>query len=242
MATPATEATSVSRTPVVSTRDRTDGSDPAVTTATARGAAPGRRARDSYAPAYADELPDTQRQRRRIVEDNMASLIVNQVHTVLESDEIGSDDVYMVVFRGNIKEPYDSNIGVHAPDYWRNRDSGDIADTDRPIAAFVQGAVYVVMLVEQDHGRDISGDAVIGAFKYQTNLTWKASMFAGATPAAAAQAVIDTMNGLASIFMEFPKGNDDVLGVQRVIAAPGVPGVNLFKGDGGIYAVWFKVA
>ena len=44
------------------------------------------------------------------------------------------------------------------------------------------------------------------------------------------------MEGLASIYMEFPKGNDDLIGApKRVKIAPGQL-VNIdFKGDGGHY-------
>ena len=36
------------------------------------------------------------------------------------------------------------------------------------------------------------------------------------------QAIKNTLHGLASVYMDFPKGNDDVIGVKRVTI--GVPG------------------
>ena len=170
----------------------------------------------------------------------MASLVVDRVHCVQESDEVGSDDIYMVVFRGNTTLPFNSNLGVQAPAFWRDFDEGETSNTDRVIATFVPGAVYVVMLVEEDNDRDIAGD-VIDFWRSQTDLTWKAQMIAGAKPADAAQAIKTTMSGLASVFMEFPKGNDDVIEVGRIIAAPGVPTTRHFKGDGADYEITFKV-
>src|SRR5262245_32229588 len=122
---------------------------------------------------------------------------------------------------------------------------------------FRPDAVYVVMLVEEDNSRDISGAAVLGAWKSQTALTWKAVMLSQKTAAlsgagkwppseqqktAAAQAIADTMQGLASFYMEVPKGNDDPIGApQRVAIQPGQTPILDFKGDGGHYKIRFKV-
>ena len=46
------------------------------------------------------------------------------------------------------------------------------------------------------------------------------------------------MKGLASIYMAFPKGNDDVIAVKRVAAGPSNV---FFAGDGGKYKITFKV-
>jgi hypothetical protein len=121
------------------------------------------------------------------------------------------------------------------------------------IADFRSDAVYAVMLVEEDNSRDI-GAEVLGARKAQTALTWKTTMLAmlGGRPgpateaqrASAFQGLSSTMEGLASIYMEFPTGNDDLIGApKRVKIAPGQL-VNIdFKGvDGGHYQVRFKVS
>jgi hypothetical protein len=170
----------------------------------------------------------------------MASLVVDRVKCVEESNESGSDDVYMVVFRGNTTAPFESNVGVHAPGIWRDFDTGEVENNDRTIAKFVPGAVYVVMLVEEDNDRDIAG-GVIDMWKAQLALTWTAQMIAGASPANAAQAIGTHMKGLASVFMEFPYGNDDILGIKRVSAAPGMPQERTFKWDGSHYIITFKV-
>lgn len=61
-------------------------------------------------------------------------------------------------------------------------------------------------------------------------------------PDLAAKKVIDTLRGLESIFMRFPKGNDDSIASHQIKATPGNPQNVVFKGLGGKYTVRFKVA
>jgi len=184
----------------------------------------------------------------------MASLVVDAIRCITETDEIGSDDVYLVTFRGNTTAPFNSNVGVRGPgSLWTDFDSGDLEPADVTIAMFRSDAVYVVMLVEQDNGTDISGADVVGAFKSQCDLTWKAQMLSllGGGPgpatepqrAAAAQSIANTMLGLTSIYTNFPFGNDDVIDVpKRVAISPGKLVKQEFYGDGGHYRIAFKVA
>jgi len=184
----------------------------------------------------------------------MASLKVDALRCITETDEVGSDDVYVITFRGNTTAPFASNVGVRGPGtLWTDFDSGNLESTDVTIATFRADAVYVVMLVERDNDRDISGDEVIGAWRSQLDAAWKLTMFSllGANPApasesqraVAAQTIVNAMLGLASIYMEFPKGNDDVIDVpKRVRIAPGQLVKHEFYGDGGHYRIAFKVA
>jgi hypothetical protein len=160
-----------------------------------------------------------------------AEVIVDKVYCFEENDNFGSDDIYTVTFRGNTTGDFNNNVGVKGPgDFWDDFDSGEYRDTDVVQSSSNPGAVYVVMAVEQDDGLDIAGEA-LDAFRAQLNLVWKAQMFsvvaAGGNPSAeaerqAAAAKIKTaMNGLASIYMNFPKGNDDSLGIARINIAPG---------------------
>lgn len=181
-------------------------------------------------------------------------LLVDHVWCKEETDELGSDDVYMVVFRGNTTAPFDSNVAVWGPgDFWDDFDTDDDWSQDIAIAKWRKDAVYLVMLVEEDNNRDISGQAVLGAWKAQTTLAWKAQMLTllggGPGPATEAQkqtaatAIRSALQGLSSIYMELPKGNDDLIGApKRVKIAPGQQPVIDFIGDGGHYKVRFKVA
>src|SRR5262249_34936493 len=150
--------------------------------------------------------------------------------------------------------PFGSNVGVHGPgSAWSDLDSGDLRTTDVTIADFRSDAVYVVMLIENDVNRDINGDDVIGAWRSNCDLTWKAQMLTllggGSGPASeaqravAAQAVVNTMLGLASIYMSFPFGNDDLIDVpKRIRITPGQLVKQEFYGDGGHYRIAFKIA
>ncbi|HEY7031068.1 MAG TPA: hypothetical protein VH482_07075 [Thermomicrobiales bacterium] len=183
----------------------------------------------------------------------MASLVVDALRCVTETDEAGSDDVYTVTFRGNTTKPFDSNLGVRGPGtLWTDFDSGNVELSDVTIATYRPDAVYVVMLVERDDDRDIDGDEVLGAWRAQTHAVWVASMLSllGLSPgpatesqrAVAAQNIVNAMLGLASIYLNFPKGNDDVIDVpKRIRIAPGQNVLEEFSGDGGHYRIRFKV-
>jgi hypothetical protein len=88
------------------------------------------------------------------------------------------------------------------------------------------------MMVDEDSSKDIAGNAVVGAWKAQTDLIWKSimlGMVAGGTATGTEAAknigfagIRNALNGLASLYMEFPKGDDDVIDIQRVtISQPG---------------------
>ena len=162
--------------------------------------------------------------------------------------------VYMVVFRGHTTAPFASNVASWGPgEFWDDFDTGEDWSQDIAIAKWRKDAVYVVMLVEEDNNKDISGAAVLGAWKAQTALTWKAQMLTllggGPGPATEAQkqvaadAIKSVMQGLSSLYMEFPKGNDDIVGApKRLKISPGqLPTID-FVGDGGHYRIRFKVA
>ncbi len=183
----------------------------------------------------------------------MASLLVDAIRCVTETDEIGSDDVYLVTFRGNTKAPFDSNVGVHGPgSLWTDFDSGDLEPVDVTIANFRSDAVYVVMLVERDNAKDID-DAHLSQLRSQCDLVWKAQMFSllggGSGPAteaqraAAAQKIADALLGWGTIFTSFPIGNDEIIDTpKRIVIKPGQLVKQEFFGDGGHYRIAFKVA
>ena len=62
----------------------------------------------------------------------MSSLVIDAVRCREETDEIGSDDVYVVVFRGDPKAPFGSNVGVHGPgSVWSDFDTTEFEGTGR---------------------------------------------------------------------------------------------------------------
>ncbi len=182
-------------------------------------------------------------------------LVVDKIKCVEESDEAGADDIYLIGFIGRTVPPFRSALGSFGPgSAWSDFDTGETHHTDVNTGLFSAfDAVYAVMMVEKDSSKDVSGDAVVGAWRAQTDLVWKSimlGMVAGgiATGTAAARntgfaGIRTALNGLASIYMEFPKGDDDVIDVQRVtITNPGQSQTIRFRSNSedATYDVTFK--
>lgn len=162
------------------------------------------------------------------------SLVVDKIKCVEESDENGADDIYLIGFIGRTVAPFRSALGSLGPGTaWSDFDTGDTRLHDVDTGLFsASDAVYAVMMVEKDSGKDITGDAVVGAWRAQSDLIWKSIMLGMATggiPTGTEAAknsgfagIRNAFNGLASLYMEFPKGDDDVIDVKRVtITSPG---------------------
>src|SRR5262249_33847195 len=154
-------------------------------------------------------------QKRRAVtrRSSEMSLVVDKIACIEESDELGSDDIYLVVFRGFAKAPFDSNLVSIGPgSVWSDFDTGEVHGTDVGIAKTRPDAVYGVMMIEEDNGKDISGD-LVNFWKSQTDLAWKATMLSFAVSGqlttsenakfAGYVAVKKTMKGLAAVFLGF---------------------------------------
>lgn len=155
------------------------------------------------------------------------SLVVDKIKAVEESDEIGSDAIYLITFHGRTVAPFNSGLSSIGPgSSWDDFDTGETSNTDVRIASTSADGVYAVMMVEQDNGKDITGSSIVGAWSAQTDLIWKSlmlGMVAGGIPTGTPAAknagftgIRNALNGLSSLYMEFPKGNDDVIAVQRV--------------------------
>jgi hypothetical protein len=182
------------------------------------------------------------------------SLVVDKIKCVEESDEIGSDDIYLIVFQGRTVPPFNSGLNVVGPgSAWSDFDTGETHNTDVRVASKNSDAVYAVMMVEQDFGTDIAGADTVGAWKAQTDLIWKSIMLGlvagglstGSTSAksSAFTGMKNALNGLSSLYMNFPKGNDDVINVKRVnIVSTGSSETIRFRSDAedATYDVTFK--
>lgn len=162
------------------------------------------------------------------------SLLIDKIKCVEESDEVGADDIYLIMFIGRTVAPFRSALRSVGPGAaWSDFDTGETHHTDVDSGLFsAPDALYAVMMVEKDSGKDISGDAVVGAWQAQSDLIWKSimlGMVAGGIPTGTEAAknsgfagIRNAFNGLASLYMEFPKGDDDVIDVKRVtITNPG---------------------
>jgi hypothetical protein len=106
------------------------------------------------------------------------TLVIDRIKAVEESDELGSDDIYLVGFIGRTVAPFKSALGSIGPGgAWSDFDTGEIHNTDVGTGLIsASDAVYVVMMVEEDNATDISGTEVVGAWAAQTDLIWKSVM------------------------------------------------------------------
>ena len=182
----------------------------------------------------------------------MASVLVDEMRCLDSSDS--ADDIYLMTFRGNTTAPFASNVGVQGPgNFWDDFDATEVRKQDIAIAQFRTDAVYVVMLVDQDSGRDIDTEA-LGLWKTMTDVAWKAMMVSqtvaglgtGAEQqrAAAAAGIVNAFLGAASATIRAPKDPDDRIGLpKRLSVTPGKTTVIDFKESGGDghYKVTFKV-
>lgn len=182
------------------------------------------------------------------------SLVVDRIHAIEESDESGSDDIYLIVFQGRTVPPFASGLNSVGPgNFWDDFDSGEKENTDHRVASTNADAVYAVMMVEKDSSKDISGTDVVSAWQAATALTWKTTMGAaiagGMSPGSAAvkqegfEKIKKTLNGLSSVYMAFPYGDDDVIDVKRVtITQPGQSQILRFRSNAedATYDVTFK--
>jgi hypothetical protein len=181
-------------------------------------------------------------------------LVVDKVQCWVETDESGADDVYMVLFRGFTTAPFSSAIAVRGPgNYWTDFDAGEPWNQDIDIAGWSADSVYLVMLMEQDDGTDVTG-GTLNMIKTATAATWSMQMLSmtlannggpitAAQQATAAQAVKSAMEGGLGPELPWPFSNsqDSVIETKRIIIAPGQVPSFFFHGEGGLYSVWFKV-
>ncbi|MEU2032639.1 hypothetical protein [Nocardia amamiensis] len=188
----------------------------------------------------------------------MAKVFVDQMKCVDETGtgagEWTSDDVYLLVFRGSI--PAGLNLAsqteftVTGPgSFWDAMDDGDRRTRDVAVAAYDPKSVYVGQLIEQDNGRDVADD-VTALYRGGLNLAWTEGLArtAGQAPAQRADAlagtISDALRGLNTVYMNFPKGNDDPIGRPQRLSLPTrqSTAVHSFRGASGHYRVTFKVA
>ncbi|MFQ6326908.1 hypothetical protein ACLMAL_12290 [Nocardia sp. CWNU-33] len=189
----------------------------------------------------------------------MAKVFVDQMKCVDETgtgiDELTSDDVYLLLFRGSI--PTGINLAsqteftVTGPgSFWDAMDDGDRRTRDVALAAYDPKSLYVVQLIERDNGRDVADDAT-AAYRGTLNLAWTGALArtVGQAPAqrigALAETISDALRGLNTIYMGVPKqGNDDPIGRPQRLSLPTRQSTAVldFRGDSGHYQGTFKVA
>ncbi|WP_433600500.1 hypothetical protein ACQPXH_01145 [Nocardia sp. CA-135953] len=185
----------------------------------------------------------------------MAKVIVDEMKCIVDTDEEGSDDVYLLTWRGQIplgdSVVTQTEFTVHGGiDFWDNLDTGETRRGDVTIADYDPRSLYIVQLIEMDFGRDVAGDPR-RAYKQILEGQWALALSRTlGQPATLRTAVLtatvrETLRVLNNRAMEFPLGNDDELGPPRRLqlqAASNPAAVEHFTGEGGLYRFTFKVA
>jgi hypothetical protein len=182
-----------------------------------------------------------------------AQVFVDWIKCIKSSDS--ADDLYMVVFRGRMTPPFNSNVGIVAPaNFWVDFDDGELWPVPKFIAGFSSDSVYVVLLMERDSGNDINNEDDIKTWKSITGAVWRAQRLSQtvaflpdneAQRNAAANKVIESFGWALNTTSHFPEDPDDKMGEpRRLVISPGQgPPPMSFKESppDGVYKVKFKI-
>jgi hypothetical protein len=171
----------------------------------------------------------------------MATLVLKQFRCLEESDEVGDDSPYFVVFEGNpSRTAAEADLVVVRRESWDNEiSSGSLRSPEAVIAKEV-GTNHVVLcaLMEEDDDCDIAG----AALGYVRN--WMRAVF-DAYRASGSASAADIAKKLKPEFRRAlgeARSDDDILGVVHVpvTTADGLLPLRYFYGDGGCYRVRFE--
>src|SRR5688572_20129238 len=92
----------------------------------------------------------------------MSKVVVDWLFCIEETDELGDDDVYLMLFRGQIPASggieSSTEFTVTGPStFWDDMSTFDLRKKDVEVAAFDSQSVYVAQLIERDNSRDVKG-------------------------------------------------------------------------------------
>lgn len=170
----------------------------------------------------------------------MANLILKSFKCVEETDEIGSDSPYFVIFHGNPTNPTAAKVRRIRKQAWDTTvDSGETVQANSLAADGVStSSIVLVAFMEEDNDPDFSsGDLTSIENNMRTFFT--AFSASGTTPP----------NKLtAQMTLEFIKAliprieNDDLCGIAplKITTTSGLLPLLQFTGDGGMYRVQFR--
>jgi hypothetical protein len=182
----------------------------------------------------------------------MTDVVVDWVVCGEETDELGDDDVYLMLFRGELPAAGgiqgNTEFTVTGPGtFWDDMSTYDVRKRDCKVSRYDRRSVYVVQLIERDNGRDVKG-SVESAYRSALDIAWTGALArtVGRSDddrrAPLIQTIKEAMRGLNTLYMEFPKGNDDWIGSPKELAVRADSLITIdFKGDGGRYRVGVKV-
>ena len=94
----------------------------------------------------------------------MSRLVIRALRCVEETDEIGTDDVYMALFRGSFTLPPTILVKGGKGSPWSDMESGSLRTVDMVLDDnYHKENVYVAALIEQDKGLDLADGSMWAA-------------------------------------------------------------------------------
>jgi hypothetical protein len=165
------------------------------------------------------------------------TLKLDRVHCVEETDEVGSDSPYVLVFATSPSNSGAVRFGKWGPGGWDTKvDSGDIYYPNGTIASGVQaGWTLWTVLMEEDDGNDLSA----GDLDYIESMLW--NQWQASFWQSGAQQQINMMltflNAVGTV-----TGNDDTVAIRFFPVSGSSAGSTVqFTGDGGNYWLRFRL-
>lgn len=169
----------------------------------------------------------------------MATLKLRAFRCVEESDEVGADSPYFVVFHGQPNNPGGAQITSVRRESWDNEvDSGDLFTPNAVVAKDIDTSTFVlVALMEEDVDRDIAGTAANNVENWMRTM-FSAYSGSGVTPHSyLAEKLIPELRRAINNY----RSNDDIIDVKwlPVSTLNGDLKLLRFSGDGASYRVRF---
>ena len=172
----------------------------------------------------------------------MANLVLKEFRCVIETDEIGDDSPYFVIFIGNSGSPKFSDVKrIRDPQWDNNISSGNLVLVNTTVSGSVgMNSLVFVALLEEDNNPDIAGAALTNVKDTMTGF-YNAFWASGTATVSALEA------NLGQKFWDAIKANlanDDIVAIARLKITTLSGNINLLHmwGDGGYYRVRFGMA
>jgi len=172
----------------------------------------------------------------------MTDLILEKFQCIEETNEVGSDSPYFVIFVGHSTSGKSELVFIREEAWDNESDTGDLpVKVNKKVASNVGGSTLVLVALLEE---DVNPDLVGGDFDKVKH--WVQEAFNSVRASGSA-----TTSKLATqVAPEFVKainaniGNDELLGVKYLETAntpQSLPPLTI-KGDGGEYSIKFKLA
>jgi hypothetical protein len=170
----------------------------------------------------------------------MANLILKEFRCVIETDEVGDDSPYFVIFLCNSGQPKFSDAKRMRDPAWDNNiSSGELVQPNALVSGGVgMNTLVLVALLEEDNNPDI-GSAALTSIKSWMSAAYD-PFWANGT-ASLTQLEANLMPQFKSAVTS-NLSNDDIVAFARLKVTTLAGNINLLHlhGDGGYYRVRFK--